>query len=89
MLYEDDMVKVIKDVHPQAPVHWLVISKVHVPELTEASDELAGHMIRVAKKVAKDENLKGYRIVNNGRGAAIIDHIHFHVLGSVDKFRKL
>lgn len=88
-VYQDDTVMVIKDIHPQAPVHWLVISKKHIPQLTEAGDDTIAHMMSTVKKVILEQGIQGYRVVNNGAGAALIDHIHFHVLGRVDKNRQL
>jgi len=88
-LYEDDDVVVIADIHPQAPVHWLVISKKHVPELLEVPDGLAGSMMTVVNKIIRDQGIGNYRIVINGRGAVLVDHLHIHVLGKIDKFRKL
>jgi histidine triad (HIT) family protein len=88
-LYEDDDVVVIRDIHPQAPVHWLVISKAHVPELLEVPDGLAGKMMAVVKKIISDQRIEQYRIVINGKGAVLVDHLHIHVLGSIDKFRTL
>ncbi len=88
-LYKDDDVVVIKDIHPQAPVHWAVVSKKHVPEFIEADDMIIEKIFRVVKKIIKDEHIVNYRIVNNGKGTALIDHLHVHVLGKVEKFRKL
>ncbi len=80
---------VIKDIYPQAPVHWIILPKKHIPELLDAEDVLIHHMMNVAKKVIRDEKIKGYRLVNNGKGAAVIDHLHIHVMGKVDKLRAL
>jgi histidine triad (HIT) family protein len=88
-LYEDDDVIVIRDIHPQAPVHWLVISKKHVPELLQVPDDLAGKMMAVVNKIIRDQGIEKYRIVINGKGAVLVDHLHIHVLGSIDKFRTL
>lgn len=88
-LYEDDDVVVIKDIHPQAPVHWLVISKKHVPELLDVPDGLAGKMMAVVNKIIRDQGIQKYRIVINGKGAVLVDHLHIHVLGKIDKFRTL
>ncbi len=88
-LYEDDDVVVIRDIHPQAPVHWLVISKIHVPELLDVPDGLAGKMMAVVNKIIRDQGIQKYRIVINGKGAVLVDHLHIHVLGKIDKFRTL
>jgi histidine triad (HIT) family protein len=88
-VYEDDIALVIPDIHPQAPVHFLVIPKQHVEEFTQASDEMFMHLVGIIKKVIMEERIVGYRLVNNGKGAAIIDHLHVHILGGIDKMRKL
>jgi histidine triad (HIT) family protein len=88
-LYEDDETLVIKDIHPVAPVHWLVISKKHVPELLEAPDGLTEKMMTVVNKIIRDQGIEKYRIVINGKGAVLVDHLHIHVLGKIDKFRTL
>lgn len=88
-LYQDNDIVVFKDIHPQAAVHWLVVPKIHVEEFTQTSDELLSKMFAIIKKIIKERGIAQYRLVNNGKGAALIDHVHIHVLGSVDKFRKL
>lgn len=88
-LYKDDDVIVFKDIHPQAPVHLLVVSKKHVPEFIAADEKLIASMTRMVKKVIGDQKLTGYRIVNNGKDVALVDHLHIHVLGRIDKYRKL
>lgn len=88
-LYQDDTVMVIRDIHPQAPVHWIIMPKKHVSEFLEADDVLVNHMMKIARKIITKEKILRYRLVNNGRGAAVIDHMHIHVMGKVDKFRKL
>jgi histidine triad (HIT) family protein len=88
-LFEDGEVIVFKDIYPQAPVHWIIIPKKHVPEFLEAEDALVYHMMNVAKKIIRKEKIQGYRLVNNGKGAAVIDHLHIHILGKVDKARTL
>ena len=88
-LYQDEDVMVIQDIHPQAPVHLLVLSKKHVSEFLEAEDALIDKIMRVVRKVIQEEKITNYRIVNNGKGVAFIDHVHVHILGNVDKMRAL
>jgi histidine triad (HIT) family protein len=87
-VYEDDQVVAIEDIHPQAPVHLLVIPRKHLPSLKEATaaDELVlGHLFTVAAQLARERGLdaKGYRtVVNNGSSAGqSVFHLHVHVLG--------
>ena len=86
--YEDDQCLAFHDVNPQAPVHVLVVPKKEIARIgvSETADEpLLGHLLYVAKSVAKQEGLgdSGFRIViNNGRdGGETVPHLHVHVLG--------
>jgi len=86
VIFEDGDVKVFKDIHPKAPIHLLVIPKVHIQSIAhlEANhNEVIAKLIYTAKKVAEDQGLKGYKLVFNvGReGGQVIDHLHLHLLG--------
>ena len=86
--YEDDQCLAFHDVHPQAPVHFLVVPKKGIPRIaasTAADEPLLGHLLHVAQNVARQEGLHdtGFRIViNNGPdGGETVPHLHVHVLG--------
>uniref|UniRef100_A0A3B4GI04 Uncharacterized HIT-like protein Synpcc7942_1390 n=1 Tax=Pundamilia nyererei TaxID=303518 RepID=A0A3B4GI04_9CICH len=87
IIYEDEKCLAFRDISPQAPVHFLVIPRIPIPRISEAKDddaELLGHLLVVAKNVAKQESLtEGYRVViNDGKhGAQSVYHLHIHVLG--------
>ena len=88
VVHQDDRLVVIRDIKPQAPTHLLVIPIEHLESLDEASqkdEELLGHLLRVAARVANDEGLAetGYRaVINTGSGAGqSVFHLHVHVLG--------
>ncbi|KAM8885424.1 histidine triad nucleotide-binding protein 2, mitochondrial [Spinachia spinachia] len=87
IIHEDDKCLAFRDVSPQAPVHFLVIPRLPIPRMSEATDDdaqLLGHLLVVAKNVAKQECLdEGYRVViNDGKhGAQSVYHLHVHVLG--------
>ncbi|XP_062511668.1 adenosine 5'-monophosphoramidase HINT1-like [Corticium candelabrum] len=86
-IHEDDLCVAFKDISPQAPTHFLVLPKKPIPQLSKASDEdeqLLGHLLITARKVAADLGLdKGYRVViNEGQdGAQSVYHLHIHVMG--------
>jgi histidine triad (HIT) family protein len=85
-LYEDDAVLAFKDLHPQAPFHALVIPKVHVATLNDFSDAdrpLVGGLLLVAKRLAAEHALPGYRVAMNvnREGGQVVFHAHLHVLG--------
>lgn len=88
IVHEDDRAVAFRDVNPQAPVHVLVVPRRHVEsveQLTKEDLELAGHLLLVARNVARAEGLAdgGYRVVANvgDRGGQTVDHLHLHVLG--------
>ena len=85
-VYEDGEILVFKDIHPQAPLHCLVIPKRHIATLDEFSpqdDALIGRLLLTAKRIAAEHGLKGYRVAMNvGReGGQVVFHVHLHVLG--------
>ena len=86
IVYEDDSSLAFRDVNPQAPVHILIIPKKPLEQLNDAEvsdQELLGHLIFVAHKVAEKEGVAdGYRLVlNNGVGAGqLVMHVHFHLM---------
>lgn len=87
IVYEDEHCIVLNDLHPQAPVHMLVIPRKPMVSLAQAEREdvpLLGHLMLIASKVAKDAGIEtGFRLIaNNGRAAGqTVFHLHFHVLG--------
>ncbi|NOX96771.1 MAG: histidine triad nucleotide-binding protein [Nitrospirae bacterium] len=88
IIYEDNEVFAFEDIHPQAPIHILIVPKKHIPNLTqlrEEDKELVGKIHLVAKRIAEDLSISrnGFRIViNSGRDAGeTVEHLHFHLLG--------
>jgi histidine triad (HIT) family protein len=87
IVYEDDLALAFRDIHPQAPVHILVIPKKTIPKLADAQPEdqaLLGHLLLTAKTVAEQQGLTdGYRVViNTGKdGGQTVYHLHLHILG--------
>ena len=87
IVYEDEQCIVINDIHPQAPVHMLVIPRKPLVSLLDAEDTdeaLLGHLMIVASRMAKQAGLdNGFRLIaNNGKAAGqTVFHLHFHVLG--------
>jgi histidine triad (HIT) family protein len=84
--HEDERCIVIHDIRPQAPAHLLIIPKKPIPRVDEAADAdeaVLGHLLVVARDVAKKLRFEnGYRIViNNGPDACeSIPHLHLHML---------
>jgi len=85
IVYEDEKFVIFKDTNPQAPVHLLIIPRKHIPSVNHVEIEdtgLMGELILTAQKIAKEKNLKGYKLqINVGRdGGQLIDHLHLHLL---------
>jgi histidine triad (HIT) family protein len=88
IIFSDNDLIAFRDIHPQAPVHIVIIPRKHIPsvnDLSEADQALAGRMILAAKKVAQQEKIggSGYRLsINCGpNGTQVVPHIHLHLLG--------
>ena len=86
-VYEDDQILAFYDLEPQAPVHVLVIPKIHICCADAVTEENAGVIAHIFTKIpgiTKSLGLeKGYRIVNNcgEHGCQSVKHMHFHILG--------
>lgn len=86
-VYEDDEVLAFFDIHPVAPVHFMLIPKLHIESLAQADDShaaLLGRMMTLAPKLAQQQGLDaGFRtVINTGRGGGQeIFHLHVHVIG--------
>ena len=85
-IYSDDSCLAFRDVAPVAPVHLLVIPRKPIESLREAEtadEELLGHLLVVAAKVAKQEGLSDWRtVINSGEAAGqTVFHLHVHVIG--------
>jgi len=87
IVFENDKVIAIKDIHPVAPVHILIITKKVIPNLQSVNQEdlpLITEVIRVAQELAKKFNIQdGYRLLtNNGKNSGqAVFHLHFHLIG--------
>ncbi|MBQ2611749.1 histidine triad nucleotide-binding protein [bacterium] len=85
-VYENEYVVVFKDIHPKAPVHLLVVPKVHVESLNELEDKnLMGELLMAVKAVTKKIGLNAYKLhVNTGKAAGQeVMHLHIHILGNM------
>lgn len=88
IIHQDDLVMAFDDINPEAPCHKLIIPRKHIATLNDLSpedNELIGHMVQTAKKLAADLQIAetGYRLVfncNRGAGQTVF-HIHIHLLG--------
>ncbi|MBA2368017.1 MAG: histidine triad nucleotide-binding protein [Candidatus Protochlamydia sp.] len=86
-VFENDRILAIRDLHPVAPVHLLIIPKKEIKDLQSLVPEdlgLMAEMVAVAQQLAKEFKIEtGYRLLtNNGQEAGqAIFHLHFHLIG--------
>jgi len=77
----------IADIHPQAPVHLLVLPVEHVAsfrEIEQLSPEQRSRMLAFIASLAREQGLEDYRLVANVGASAgqSVFHLHWHLLGS-------
>ena len=88
-VYEDDLCYAFYDIDPQAPTHFLVIPKAHIPSVAAVTSEnsaVVGHIFEVIAKVTKDLGIESFRVVSNigEQAGQSVFHLHFHVLAGRD-----
>jgi Diadenosine tetraphosphate (Ap4A) hydrolase and other HIT family hydrolases len=87
IVYRDDDMLAFRDIHPKAPVHFLVIPRRHIENLfdvTESDTGLLGRIQLMIPEIAKQQGLdSGFRtVLNTGPGGhQEVYHMHYHVLG--------
>ena len=90
-VYEDDGVFAFHDIQPAAPVHFMLIPKLHIRSLTEVEEKhrsLLGQMMVLVPRLARDQGCTdGFRtIINTGRvGGQEVHHLHIHVIGGQER----
>ena len=90
-VFEDDEIYAFHDINPWAPVHFLVIPKLHIPSMAQISAEherLLGRMMTLAPRLALEQGCNpypagGFRIIANtgDEGGQEVHHLHLHVIG--------
>jgi histidine triad (HIT) family protein len=87
IVFENEHVIAIKDIHPAAPVHLLIMPKKEIKDLQSIKEEdlwLLGEIVKAAQTLAKEMGIsEGYRLLsNNGSPAGqSVFHLHFHLIG--------
>lgn len=97
-VYEDEDMLVFKDIHPAAPVHLLMVPKLHIASMAQVGAEqapLLGRMLAKAPQLALDNGCNpypqgGFRLmVNTGEeGGQEVHHLHIHLLGGPRPWKK-
>ena len=88
-VYEDDQCLAFFDIDPLAPVHFLVIPKMHIASVSGINAEnsaVAAHIFEVIAKVTAELGIESYRVVSNigEQAGQSVPHLHFHVLSGRD-----
>lgn len=88
IVYEDDKVVAFEDINPIAPIHILVIPKIHISSVNHLGlkdKTLVGELFLAAQKIARNKEVAktGYRLsFNVGKDAGqTVDHLHLHLIG--------
>lgn len=81
-IYEDDFSYCFKDINPQASIHYVLIPKKHMEDISKVDDETLLNIFSAIKNIAKKENILSYRLVTNkGKEAGqSVFHMHFHII---------
>lgn len=93
-VYEDDMIIAFKDIAPVAPVHIIVVPKIHIESANDVTAENSKYVAAIFEKIpeiAKSQGIDSYRIINNcGEDAGqTVKHLHFHIIGGVKMGEKI
>ena len=90
-VYEDEEIFAFHDIHPWAPVHFLMVPKRHLLSMAHVAPTdagLLGRMMTLAPRLAQEQGCRAYPeggfrlVVNTGaEGGQEIHHLHMHVLG--------
>ena len=86
-VFEDEYVYAFRDIAPMAPVHVLIVPKIHIASADGVNAENSVYVARIFEaipKIAAAEGLtNGYRVITNcGEDACqTVKHLHFHILG--------
>ena len=86
-VYENELIYAFRDINPMAPVHVLIVPKLHLSSANEVNASNSASVAAIFEaipKIAEAEGLtNGYRVITNcGKdGCQSVEHLHFHLLG--------
>lgn len=82
-VYEDEIVKVFLDVHPDTNGHLLVIPKKHVLDITEIDTDTWTHILEITRKMKslleEKLNIDGLTLIQNNGVIQEVKHFHLHL----------
>lgn len=86
IIYEDDEALAFLDIHPRAPGHTMILSKIHAENIIDLPAEKIKGVFTAVQKVAAllEKALKpdGFTIgINHGKvSGQTVDHLHIHIM---------
>ena len=90
-VYEDAEFFAFHDLHPAAPVHFLIVPKAHIPSMAQIGPDqapLLGRMLALVPALAMEQGCNPYphggfrTVINTGaEGGQEVHHLHLHVMG--------
>lgn len=86
---ETDRVIVFKDIHPSAPIHYLIVPKQHIKDIRDAEPYLWDDIRKVSTEISSEKKLTGFRLATNAGDAAMIPHMHIHFLAGITSDRSV
>lgn len=103
IVYKNKYVTCFHDIHPDTPVHVLIIPNRKFETLADVSEDVSeseepdvlflGHMLLAAKKIAEQFSISssGYRLIMNINhdGGQEVRYIHMHLVGGLRLGRML
>jgi histidine triad (HIT) family protein len=86
---ETENLLIFKDNKPKAPIHLLFVPKTHYRDITEADGKIWEEVRATALEIAKEKNLRGFRLVHNAGEVALVPHMHVHFLADITSDREI
>ncbi len=80
---------VFKDIHPSAPIHFLIVPKTHQKDISEMNSTEWEGVRQIALELQKEQGLTGFRLATNIGDTAMVEHTHLHFLGGIKKDRNI
>ena len=91
LVYQDEEIFAFHDIAPWAPVHFLMVPKLHIASMAQVGAEhaaLLGRMLVLAPGLALEQGCNpypqgGFRILCNtgAEGRQEVQHLHIHIMG--------
>lgn len=95
-VYEDERVYAFYDINPVAPIHVIVIPKLHIESVNaidERNAEYVKYVFEAIPEIVESLGIKedGYRVITNigENGGQTVKHLHFHIIGGKKLGEKL